>query len=290
MRALQKITGLLPLFILICFSQPALVFATSWEKTDSQTNQVHVRGTCTDKQEVTVYLFTGNGTEPIYNAGAHCVKGIFDYVDDLAKWNLPEGTYRVMVGEGQSGANFNHVEDVVIDDPILQSETALPSDPNSSFENQAGNVVTSMQSMSQSIDVMIQSLDNTTFSSPLKAVFSGLLNSIKTMLVGVTEAVFHLQKLLYGAEHFIDNNAIDPIITTLATPISDTATSSNTTTVDIDGTSIVTTSNATSSASTETTNTDDSSMATSTPPLETPVLETPNIILEVNNETTTATF
>lgn len=224
--------------ILVGFSmgETVSVFAATWQRTDFQTNYIHIRGTCTSKKDITVYLFAGNGTDLVYNAGVHCEKGTFDYTDELTRWNIPAGTYHMAVGEGESAANLNHIEDVSVAYPLpyIPPETPdIPLDPNTVFENRAGNVVISLQTMSDSIDQMITSLGDTTYSSPVKTILAGLLSSIKVSLVALSGTVVHMQNIIYGIEQIIEqiSNSTPSIETgTVITPADNTATSSATST------------------------------------------------------------
>ncbi len=116
--------------------------------------------------------------------------------------------------------------------------------------------------------------------------------------VNSESTLFDFGQMVFGSDS--DGTAISafsdikstPIISTLTADLNETATSS-VTTVDIDGTSIVTTSNATSTVSTESTNTPDSSIATSAEEQTAAVIvsdtNAPSITSPVPDETVTST-
>jgi hypothetical protein len=216
---MKKITGILFLLTLICFGGPASVFAATWQLLDPQVNQLHIEGTCNSKREVTIYLFKGSAITPIYNAGTPCVRGTFSYKDDLEKWHFPEGTYKVLVGEGQSGANFNHFEEVVIAEPIPVPLVVVPPDPDLLFINQIGALADSVQSLEQSMAKIAESLDKTTLSSPKKIAPGDMLSGVKVMARTLAVAVMKLKIFVNSPELNSDVPPADNLAPTSPAPL-----------------------------------------------------------------------
>lgn len=199
------------------FSDASGSLAATWQRLDPQDNTIRILGSCTNKKEVTVYLLSATTSDIFYAAGVRCDKGNFNITDELTRWGIPAGLYHLAVGEGQSLPNLNHIEDVSVVYPTFAP--SLPPDPNTIFENKAGNVVTSLQAMSDSVNEMITSLDDTTYSSSAKIVLTTLLTSIKASLGGLSEIVVRMQNIIYGVEQVIEqiSNSV-PSFETDATP------------------------------------------------------------------------
>jgi hypothetical protein len=186
---------ILALILLALVAFPNLVQAANWQIKLSKKDDLRIEGSCSKDDQVTIYLYPQNDTaNPIYNGGIRCDKqGNFEFEDNPAAWNIPEGTYTIALGDGQNPADFDHSEQFVIN---RAAAAAVPSDPNDSFVSEAANLAQGVQVVSDSFDRLSTSLDHTSFPDSVKTIVSGMLSAVKTLVVGLTEAILRLQKFI----------------------------------------------------------------------------------------------
>jgi len=181
------------IFVIFTFSFLTVspVLALSWERKEIGANKLHVEGECSGK-EVTVYLYSKDRKQEIASGGTECKKGKFKFEDDLTPWNIPDNSYNIVVGEGQGNPDFGKTERISVWQRIENaishvlssgpSEPAPPPDPNEPFVQASGNFSSNLQGLADSLETMKQSFNDTTYSAPVKAVLSGFLSVLETVL------------------------------------------------------------------------------------------------------------
>lgn len=207
----------LALFIIVGYLKPIL--AVQWEQRERYKDIVSLKGTC--ETDVTVYLVPKTSEESVYSGGVRCINGQFEFKDDLREWNIPKGTYRMLIGQ-ENKKDFNHIEEIESTgerkieqqpQPASVSSAAVDQNPDNRFATGVQNFFVSSHSLTDQITKLRTDLAQTTLSDPIKNLTDSFLSIIEDKLTGVFDT---LDKIV----DFVINpsNNKKPEVTPSATP------------------------------------------------------------------------
>lgn len=203
------------------------VLAANWQREEAGTNKLKVKGDCSGG-EVTIYLYPKSGGDSIYSAGAECKNGRFKFEDDLTPWNIPDNSYKVVVGKGQGNPDFSKVEELSvwqrIEDALSSvfnpgpQEPPPSSDPNEPFVQASGNFSSNLQGLSGSLDSMKQLLSDTTYPSAVRAILSSFLTTIETAVNSIKDVYAKLDSQIAQPNEPISTPTPQPSVTPTLSP------------------------------------------------------------------------
>lgn len=174
--------------------------AARWERKNidlNNKNKVDIEGECDGKAKVvTVYLVDKITNEQIYSGGVECKDGKFKFKDDLSKWNIPNGSYNLVVGDGQKERDLGHIEEFEVkDEPALSPITVVASGSNSGpvaenvFSEAMERFADGLQVLSESLKQMKESLEQMNINITIKTAISGILVALEK-LVSESQVLF----------------------------------------------------------------------------------------------------
>lgn len=178
-----KIKKIIPIIVMIVvFAAPSFALGAKWERKVADPKKLDISGACEKKDGiVTVYLIDKISGEQIYSGGVQCEKGEFVFKDDLSKWNISKGSYNLVVGDGQKKRDIDHIEELEVKDEPIPSPVVVASVSNSGpttenvFGEAMGRFADGLQSLSESLNQMKASLEQTNLNVTVKTVISGTL-------------------------------------------------------------------------------------------------------------------
>ncbi len=161
-----------------------------------------MKGVCS--MDVKAELYSGDNFEsdPSYVATAPCVNDAFVLSDDLTRWAIPEGTYKLVVdGERSSIKDFTikpiemTKEEAVNRELLakgLPSEIALSADQV--FENAQASFGEKLYGLQLDLVTMQSSLKDTTYPEFIKTGLGGALSLVETTLAKLNEIFFVVEQ------------------------------------------------------------------------------------------------
>lgn len=175
-------------------------FALTWEKKEAGENILEVEGECKG-EEVIIYLYPKDSDEHIYSSGAHCIEGKFNHSDNLTNWQIEEGEYEIVVGDGQDKKDFSKdeaievKEDVTTQAVLSQNGDVLSAQVEQTDETPKDPLTRSVEEFSNSLKNMRASLANLrknidespVHSQGSKLILSGMLGVLDEKIGGVEE-------------------------------------------------------------------------------------------------------
>lgn len=175
--------------------------ASSWELLSAE-NNIELKGVCV--ADVRVELYEGNNFEvdPVYVATAPCVNDAFGLSDDVLRWDIPEGTYKLVVdGERGTIKDFTVKEIVMTQEEVvnrellakgLPGEIALSADQV--FENAQASFSEKLYGLQLDLVTMQVSLKDTSYPVFIKTPLGGALGVVESTLAKLNEAFFVVEK------------------------------------------------------------------------------------------------
>ncbi len=190
------------LFISLLALTPSLVKGvSSWELLSAE-NNIEIKGLCTT--DVRVELYEGNNFEvdPIYVATAPCTNDTFVLSDDVLRWDIPEGMYKLVVdGERATVKDFTVKEIVMTKEEVvnrellakgLPGEIALSADQV--FENAQASFGQKLYSLETDLVTMQEALKDTTYPNFIKIGLGGALSIVEGATKKLGEAFFVVEQ------------------------------------------------------------------------------------------------
>ncbi len=168
----------------------------------SQQNTLEMKGVCAGDVKIELYEGTNFEADPSYVATAPCVNDSFTLSDDLTRWAIPEGNYKLVVdGERTSIKGFAikpvemSKEEAVNRELIakgLPGEMALSADQV--FENAQASFSEKLYGLQLDLVTMQGSLKDTTYPDFIKTGLGGALGLVETTLAKLNEVFFVVEQ------------------------------------------------------------------------------------------------
>lgn len=146
-------------------------YAAQVNKKIEDHNNLIFNGVCSN--EIEVYLYDMSGTV-VYTSSAKCVNGAFTFTDQIDRWHLPDGAYKVVVFEkGENpdiskGDTFTLNRQVIVNQPSSTPSSGL--DTNATDSSQQEVTTTGSATVSGSLRVKSNGF------------FEGILSVVDTLL------------------------------------------------------------------------------------------------------------
>jgi hypothetical protein len=182
----------------------------------STENIIELKGACLTDVRVELYESENYEVEPIYTATVPCTNDNFQVSDDVLRWDIPEGTYKLVVdGERATVQNFLLKEPVMtIEERVNREAIAnnLPSElsksANDIFESAQASFGEKLYAMQTDFLTMQTVLKDTTYPDFIKVGLGASLGFVGSALENVANAFFVVEK-----RDFVDTEAVEaPVV------------------------------------------------------------------------------
>jgi hypothetical protein len=181
---------------------PSVAFAdTKWEL-QSDENNLTLSGSCEADVRIELYETDNFEVDPLYTAVAPCSSESFSHDDNLLKWGMADGTYRLVVE-----SNRSTVRSFTIKEPPMTTEEAvarearekgLPTDvglsANQIFENAQASFGQKLYSLETDLITMQESLRDTTYPDFIKIGLGATLGLVEGATKKLAEAFFIVEQ------------------------------------------------------------------------------------------------
>ncbi|MCW1887980.1 MAG: hypothetical protein KIH67_000280 [Candidatus Moranbacteria bacterium] len=168
-----------------------------WELQSTE-NQLTLNGSCDTDVHIELYESENFELDPLYTAVAPCVDGTFTHDDNLLKWGILDGQYKLVVESDR-----HTVRDFTIKEPPVTTEEALAREAREKglplevglsadqiFENAQASFGQKLYSLETDLITMQESLKDTTYPDFIKIGLGGALSGIETLTKKLGEAFF----------------------------------------------------------------------------------------------------
>lgn len=172
-----------------------------WEL-QSPENNLTLKGSCESDVHIELYESENFEVDPVYTAVAPCIDGEFGHDDDLLKWNIPDGEYRLVVESDR-----HTVQNFIVKEPPVTTEEAvarearekgLPAEigftADQVFENAQNSFAQKLYSLETDLITMQESLKDTSYPEFIKIGLGGALSVVETATQKLSEAFFVVEQ------------------------------------------------------------------------------------------------
>ena len=190
------------LLALSLFVFPGQVKASVLWELQSEENNLTLTGSCDSDVHIELYESENFEVDPVYTAVAPCIDGEFGHDDDLLKWNIPDGEYKLVVESDR-----HTVRSFIIKEPPVTTEEAvvrearekgLPEEvgftTDQVFENAQNNFAQKLYSLETDLITMQESLKDTSYPEFIKIGLGGALSVVETATQKLSEAFFVVEQ------------------------------------------------------------------------------------------------
>lgn len=168
----------------------------------SEENQLTLTGSC--DADVHIELYEGENFEldPLYTAVAPCTNEAFAHDDNLLKWGIADGQYKLVV-EGDR----HTIRDFIVKQPPVTTEEmvarearekGLPTEVGLSadqiFENAQASFGNKLYSLETDLITMQESLKDTSYPDFIKVGLSGALSTVEVVTKKLQETFFIVEQ------------------------------------------------------------------------------------------------
>ena len=185
---------------LLAFASPAKA-DVRWDL-QSEENQLTLTGSCDTDVHIELYESENFELDPLYTAVAPCTDGAFVHDDNLLKWGIADGQYKLVVESDR-----HTVRDFTLKEPPVTTEEAiarearekgLPTDvglsANQIFESAQASFGAKLYSLETDLITMQESLKDTTYPDFIKIGLGGALSGVEALTKKLSEAFFVVEQ------------------------------------------------------------------------------------------------
>jgi hypothetical protein len=203
---------LLSAIIISGLSSPFVSQAASDIQFLSTENIIEMKGGCNSDVRIELYEGDNYELEPIYTATAPCNGDTFQISDDVLRWDIPEGTYKLVIdGERESVQNFLLKEpEMTMEETVNREAIAnnLPSElsksANDIFESAQASFGEKLYAMQTDFLTMQTALKDTTYPDFIKIGLGASLGLMGSTLEQLADTFFAVEQ-----RDFVDTEATE---------------------------------------------------------------------------------
>ena len=197
------------IFFLSLLSLPLQVSADVRWELQSEENNLTLSGSCDSDVHIELYESENFELEPLYTATAACSNNTFAHDDNLLKWDIADGEYKLVVESDR-----HTVRNFIIKEPPVTTEEAvarearekgLPAEvgftANQVFENAQASFGTKLYSLETDLITMQEALKDTTYPEFIKIGLNGALGIVEGATRKLADAFFIVEQ-----RDFVDPN------------------------------------------------------------------------------------
>jgi hypothetical protein len=211
--------GIFVLIGLVVFVSPAQA-ELQWELQSGE-NQLTLKGSCDTDVRIELYESDNFELEPTYTATAACFDGAFAHDDNLLKWEIADGEYRLVVDSDR-----HTVQSFVIKEPPVTTEEALAREvrekglsaelgfsANQVFENAQASFGEKLYALQTDFLTMQTALKDTTYPDFIKVGLGASLGLMGSTLEQLADTFFTVEQ-----RDFVDPSTSIESLETVAAP------------------------------------------------------------------------
>ena len=185
---------------LLAFASPVKA-DVRWDL-QSEENQLTLAGSCDTDVHIELYESENFELDPLYTAVAPCTEGAFAHDDNLLKWGIADGQYKLVVESDR-----HTVRDFTLKEPPVTTEEALAREArekglptevglsaNQIFENAQASFGAKLYSLETDLITMQESLKDTTYPDFIKIGLGGALSGVEALTKKLSEAFFVVEQ------------------------------------------------------------------------------------------------
>ncbi len=185
---------------LLAFASPVKA-DVRWDL-QSEENQLTLAGSCDTDVHIELYESENFELDPLYTAVAPCIEGAFTHDDNLLKWGIADGQYKLVVESDR-----HTVRDFTLKEPPVTTEEALAREArekglptevglsaNQIFENAQASFGAKLYSLETDLITMQESLKDTTYPDFIKIGLGGALSGVEALTKKLSEAFFVVEQ------------------------------------------------------------------------------------------------
>ena len=208
------------------FLTPSQVRADLKWELQSAENQLTLSGSCDNDVHIELYESDNFELEPLYTATAACIDNVFTHDDNLLKWDIADGEYKLVVESDR-----HTVRDFTLKEPPVTTEEALAREArekglpaevgftaNQVFENAQASFGSKLYSLETDLITMQEALKDTTYPEFIKVGLSGALGIVEGATKKLADAFFIVEQ-----RDFVDSEAsiesLETVPESVVTPV-----------------------------------------------------------------------
>lgn len=167
----------------------------------SDKNQLTLSGSCDTDVHIELYEGENFEVDPLYTAVAPCANGTFAHDDNLLKWGIADGQYKLVV-EGDR----HTIRDFTVKEPPVTTEEAVAREAREKglsgdiglsadqiFENAQASFGAKLYSLETDLITMQESLKDTSYPDFIKIGLSGALSTVEVLTKKLEETFFAVE-------------------------------------------------------------------------------------------------